>query len=254
MTGERGRRPGRPGPSPEQLHVPVDVGTGAPIVLLHGFGMRPGTYRPTAVLLGRRARVVIPDLFAVRGRWRWRRVVDALEATLDGLGLDQVTMIGHSFGGGIELGLAARHPERVTELVFSDTLAVSAEWGLADEALRHPWGLMRLATAPAAAAFVSRWLLHPRQMVAAAWWGFRSEREGPIDAVVRAGIPAHVLWASRDSILPRSDGRAFAARLGASFTVARSLDGRPVDHDWMFQNPGLFVAHLQSLQLRALIA
>lgn len=223
-------------------------------MLLQGFGMRPDTYRATADVLASGARVVIPDLFAVRGPWRYRRVLDAFVATLDDLGLDRVSMIGHSFGGGIELGFAASYPERVVELVFSDTLAVSEEWGLADEALRRPWGLVRLATWPAATAFVSQWLAHPRQMLSAAWWGFRSTRYGAISVVAERGIPAHVLWANRDSILPRADGREFAERLGATFTVAHSPDGRPIDHDWMFQNPRLFVAHLQALGLLALRA
>ena len=36
------------------------------------------------------------------------------------------------------------------------------------------------------------------------------------------------------------DGMKFADELGASFTVAFSPDRRPVDHDWMFEQPGLF--------------
>lgn len=239
----------------ERLPVPVDMGSGRAVALLHGYGMRPVTYRHTARLLaeggaGRPCRVVVPNLFSLHGRWSFGRVVNAFSATLDDLGLERVTLIGHSFGGGIELGFAASHPERVEELVFSDTLAMSEEWGLADEALRHPFGLLRLATAPAAFAFTTQALFHPSQMAVAAWWGFTSKRTSFIDAVAAAGIPAHVLWANRDSIIPRSDGQAFAARLHANFTVAHAPDGRPIDHDWMFQDPPLFVAHLGGLGLR----
>ncbi|HZU78805.1 MAG TPA: alpha/beta hydrolase, partial [Acidimicrobiales bacterium] len=172
--------------------------------------------------------------------------------TLDALGLERITCIGHSFGGGLEVGFAGDHPERVEELVFSDTLAVSEEWGLADEALRHPLGLLQLATPQAASAFALSWALHPRQMVAAAWWGFRSRRHDHVEAIAEAGIPAHVLWANRDSILSQQDGRQFAKALGASFTVASSAEGRPIDHDWMFQDPELFLEHLDALDLRAL--
>lgn len=221
-------------------------------MLLHGFGLRPSTYRATAEVLAARARVVIPDLFAVRGQWDYRRIVDGFTATLDHLGLEQVSLIGHSFGGAIELDFACRHPERVTELVFSDSLAVSAEWGLADEALRHPWEMLRLASVPAATAFFTQWATHPRQLVDAAWWAFRSRRDGQMQCVCEAGIPSHVLWANRDSILPQSDGREFAQRLNGTFTVARAPDGSPVDHDWMFEDPRLFVAHLLSLGLNAL--
>ena len=233
------------------LRVPVDVGAGPTIVVLHGYGMRPETYAGTAELLSQWCRVVIPDLFAVPAPWRYEDVLERMGLTLDDLGCGPVSMIAHSFGGAIALGFAARQPEQVTELVFSDTLAVSAEWGLATEATRHPFGLLRLATFPAAAAFAAQWTTHPRQLVEAAWWGFRSRRLGDIDAVARARIPSHVLWANRDSILPRSDGRRFAERLHATFSVARSADG-PVDHDWMFQDPALFVEHVRLLGLRCM--
>src|SRR5580692_10529415 len=131
--------------------------------------MRPETYRPLADLLAPQCRVIIPDLFAVRGPWRYPLVLDAFTATLDRLGLETMTLIGHSFGGGIELGFASRFPSRVVELVFSDTLAVSRQWGLADEALRHPLRLLRLATPSAAAAFARSWVTHPRQLVDAGW-------------------------------------------------------------------------------------
>jgi pimeloyl-ACP methyl ester carboxylesterase len=234
------------------LEVPIDIGTGPPVVLLHGYAMRPDTYRRLAELLARQCRVVIPDLFGLRGRWSHPAVIHAFTAALDRLGLDRVTLLGHSFGGGIEIGFAARSPGRVVELVFSDTLAVSREWGLADEALRHPLGLLRLATPSAASAFARQWIEHPRQLIDAGWWGFTSDRDGEAVAVARAGLPAHVLWANRDSILRRSDGESFAALLNASFTVASAPDGRPIDHDWMFQEPDLFFSHLEELKLTAL--
>ncbi len=222
------------------------------MIVLHGYAMRPDTYLPLANLLAPRCRVIIPDLFACRGRWRYPEVVDAFTATVDRLGLERVSLMGHSFGGGIELGFAARYPDRVVELVFSDTLAVSRQFGLADEVLRHPLGLFHLATWSATTAFASSWMEHPRQLVAAGWWGFRSDRDGDTEATARAGIPAHVLWANRDSILSRDDGERFADELNASFTVAAPADGRPIDHDWMFQEPDLFFAQLEELKLHAL--
>ncbi len=234
------------------LEVPVDVGAGPPLVLLHGYAMRPATYRRLADLLARRCRVVIPDLFALKGRWSYEVVLDAFTTTLDRLDLEQVTLLGHSFGGGIELGFASQFPERVIELVFSDTLAASREFGLADEALRHPVRLLRLATPAAASAFARSWIEHPRQLVEAGWWGFTSGRDDTAEACARAGLPSHVLWANRDSVLRRSDGERFARELNASFTVASAPDGRPIDHDWMFQEPDLFYAHLEDLKLSAL--
>jgi pimeloyl-ACP methyl ester carboxylesterase len=235
-----------------ELEVPIDAGQGPPVVLLHGYAMRPATYQPLADLLASRCRVVIPDLFAFRGRWSYAEVLGAFTAALDRLGLERVTLLGHSFGGGIELGFASRYPGRVVELVFSDTLAVSRQLGLADEALRHPIRVLRLATPSATSAFARSWTTHPRQMIDAGWWAFTSGRDDGCDEVVRAGLSAHVLWANRDSVLSRRDGERFARELNGSFTVASAPDRRPIDHDWMFQEPDLFFAHLEELKLNAL--
>lgn len=235
------------------LRTPVDVGNGDPIVLLHGFAMTPRTYLRTAEMLAERmTRVVIPDLFAVHGRWKYEKVLQSFCAALDDRGLEKVTLIGHSFGGALELGFAAAHPERVVDLVFSDTLAVSTEWGLADEAMRHPLGLLHLATPLAASSFGFSVVRHPRQLADAGWWAFRSQRRDDIRTVAERGLRSHVMWANRDSILSHEDGREFARELHASFTVAKAPGGKKIDHDWMFQQPALFVAHLERLGLRAL--
>ena len=111
---------------------------------------------------------------------------------------------------------------------------------------------MQLATPRATSAFARNWIEHPRQLFDAAMWAFTSGRDGEAADVDRAGIPAYVLWANRDSVLSRSDGMQFAAELGAPFIVARAPDGRPIDHDWMFQQPDLFFEHLLRLGLTAL--
>jgi pimeloyl-ACP methyl ester carboxylesterase len=234
------------------LDVPIDTGSGAPVVLLHGYAMRPATYGGLVKLLAPRCRVIVPDLFAIKGRWSYPEVLHSFTSTLDDLGVDRVTLIGHSFGGGLELGFAAEWPKRIVDLVFSDTLGVSREWGLAEEALRHPGRLTRLATPRAASAFFLNLVTHPRQLADGAWWAFTSDRNPDAAMVGADHVRSHVLWANRDSILARSDGMRFAERLGATFTVASPPDGRAVDHDWMFEQPKLFVDHLDALGLQAL--
>src|SRR5437016_8733098 len=231
----------------------VDTGDGPALVLLHGFAMQRETYLPLARLLQDRVRVVIPAIFALPGRWTFERAVACVEATLDDRGLERVSLLGHSFGGGLELGLAARRPDRVVECVFGDTLGVRREFGLASEALRNPPGLLRMASVPAATAFLRSFTTHPLQLAEAGWWGFTSDRQADIDAVVGAGIPCHVLWAERDTILKRADGQAFARDLHASFNVVRRPPGYGrIDHDWMFDDPELFAAHLEALGLQIL--
>jgi pimeloyl-ACP methyl ester carboxylesterase len=211
--------------------------------------MEPETYLPLARLLADRAEVLIPALFELRGAWTFERALAALQATIDEHGWDRMSLLGHSFGGGLELGFAASSPGRVVECVFGDTLGVKERFGLAEEALRKPWRVLAMATPPAIRAFTHSVVTHPVQLADAALWGFISDRHRDIDSVVGAGIPSHVLWASRDSLLTRADGQQFARDLRATFTVA---SGPGIDHDWMFDDPELFAAHLDGLGLWAL--
>ena len=232
------------------------VKSGAPsrptIVLMPGYGMRPDVYLPMAELIAERADVVIPDVFDIPGWWAFDRVLDCLQLTLAEIGVGHISLFGHSFGGALVLGLAARDPSRVVECVFSDTLGVNREMILAREAV-HPLGIVRMATQRAATAFVRSWVTHPVPLATAALWAFVDNRETEIEAVAHAGIPCHVLWADTDTVLSRADGREFAKRLHADFTVAERPHGsEPIDHDWMFDDPELFVAHLERLRLRAL--
>src|SRR3954469_14223073 len=98
----------------------VPLGEGPPLVLLHGFAMQPETYLPLARLLADRARVVIPAIFALPERWSFQHALECLEATLDDQGIERTSLLGPSFGGGLELGLATRRPDQVVECVFSD--------------------------------------------------------------------------------------------------------------------------------------
>lgn len=231
----------------------IDLGAGPAVLLLHGFALLPRTYLGVARLLAERCRVLVPPLFARPGcSWTAERVLSDLEATLDYHGLEEVTLIGHSFGGALELNLAARHPGRVSELVFVDTLAMSHEWSLAVEAL-HPVHLLWMATPRAAIDFGVSALHHPLCLARAGWWGFRSDRHAQVRQVAAGDIPRHVLWADRDSLLSRADGTAFAEDLGADFTVVHGRNHHPVDHDWIYRHPSLLLHHLERLRVRAVM-
>ena len=229
----------------------IDMGHGPALVLLHGYAMAPDTYLGTARLLAERTRVLIPDLFALGRRWTAERCVDTVLDLLDRLRIDRATFVAHSFGGGIQLALATRQSSRVEEMVFADTLGLSREWVLAREAV-HPTTLMRLATVRAAVDFARTWGRHAPALIRAAWWGFTSDRRQEVETLAQSGIPSHVLWAERDTLLSRDEGRRFAQDLRATFDIASGDGDDPIDHDWMYRHPQLFVRHLETIGLAAL--
>jgi pimeloyl-ACP methyl ester carboxylesterase len=217
------------------------------IVLLHGFGLRPSTYRSAAERLAAGARVVVPDLFAGRGRWSYDSTLAAIVATLDAAHVDHATVVGHSFGGAFALALAANETERVDELVIVDSVALSMRWGLAHDALTDH-NLLWLDTPRGAVDFLRTAFTRPLALAHAGWWGFMVDRSADIDSVRRSGLATHVLWAERDTLHSKKHGRAFADRLGADFRVVCDPGGNgPVDHDWMYRHPRLLERELDRL-------
>ncbi|AHH94390.1 alpha/beta fold hydrolase [Kutzneria albida] len=110
--------------TPLQLHQfgPAD---GKPLLALHGLSGHGARWRRFAAEQLPGHRVIAPDL---RGHGRstalppWhlgQHVADVL-GVLDSLGLDQIPVMGHSYGGTISLHLADSAPERVSRLVLVD--------------------------------------------------------------------------------------------------------------------------------------
>ena len=110
-----------------RVHVEIG-GDGSPLLLLHGFGGSTFSWRRVSEGLAGLRRVVAIDL---NGFGWTERPHDPEAYTLAGqerlvlgvadrLGLPRFDLAGHSYGGGLALFLAARHPERVRSLILVD--------------------------------------------------------------------------------------------------------------------------------------
>jgi pimeloyl-ACP methyl ester carboxylesterase len=118
------------------------MGTGPPVVLLHG---QPGTATDWLLVAQRLAadfEVVTPD------RLGWGRTggpaggfaanAAAVVELLDRLGHARVIVAGHSWAGGVALALAVDHPERVAAVVLVASAAPGQPASLADRTLAAP--------------------------------------------------------------------------------------------------------------------
>jgi len=123
----------------------TDVGSGAPIVFLHGNPTSALLYRHLLHALSPEYRCVAPDLLGF-GRSEaptdasYRPPVHAtrIEALLRHLDLPPVTLVLHDWGGPIGLAYALRHPAAVRRLVLLNTWA----WPLTHRPLL--WAFSRL--------------------------------------------------------------------------------------------------------------
>lgn len=101
---------------------------GPATVLLHSLALDRRVWEPVVPLLPSSGPVVLVDL---RGHGRSSAstgftiedMADDVEATLAGLGLGEVNVVGMSMGGCVAQALAIRHPHRVRALGLVDTTA-----------------------------------------------------------------------------------------------------------------------------------
>ncbi len=110
-----------------------ETGTGTPIVLLHGNPSSSHSWRHVRPHLGD-GRLLAPDLIGM-GRspkpdlaYSFADHADHLEAWFDHLGLDDVVLVGHDWGGALAFDFAARHPGRVRGLAFFETIVKPMDW------------------------------------------------------------------------------------------------------------------------------
>ena len=115
----------------------ANIDGGPPVMLIHGSG--PGVtawanWRLTMPELARDRRVLAPDMVGFGYTERPADVtydlntwVDHAVGFLDAMLLDQVDLVGNSFGGGLSLALAIRHPDRIRRLVLMGAVGVSFE-------------------------------------------------------------------------------------------------------------------------------
>lgn len=109
-------------------------GSRSPVVFLHGNpsssylwrNVLPGTetlgrrLAPDLVGMGRSGKPDIPYRFADHARY--------LDAWFDALGLDEVVLVGHDWGGALAFDWATRHPGRTRGLAFLETIIRPMSW------------------------------------------------------------------------------------------------------------------------------
>jgi pimeloyl-ACP methyl ester carboxylesterase len=110
--------------------VPANVevrGNGPAIVFIHGFGAAIDWWDEIAPALTADHRVVRIDLIGHGGTeapgagYSIERQGELVAAVLDRLGIDRVTVIGHSMGGEVATAFAAIKPERIERMILLDT-------------------------------------------------------------------------------------------------------------------------------------
>jgi pimeloyl-ACP methyl ester carboxylesterase len=101
-----------------------DEGTGEALLLIHGMGGSSQTWRDVIPALAKKYRVIAPDLLGhgqsdkPRGDYSVGSFAVLARDLLDGLGISEVTVVGHSLGGGIAMQFAHQHRQYCKGIVL----------------------------------------------------------------------------------------------------------------------------------------
>jgi len=187
----------------------VDSGGGPVVLFIHGI---LGSQRQWAHLVDRMDddhRVLVPDLFGhgesskPLGDYSLSAHAAAMRDLLDHLGVEKVTLVGHSLGGGIAMQFYYLFPERVERLVLV------ASGGLGREV--NP--ILRSATLPGAEQVLSVIASEPVL-----------SRVGALGRVAskvgwRPGSDISAVWRGFSSLADRESRRAFLATTRAVIDI-----------------------------------
>ena len=100
------------------------AGNGPPLLLIHGIGDSSRTWEEIIPTLARKHLVIAPDLLGhgdsdkPRADYSVAAYANGMRDLLSTLGVDHVTLVGHSLGGGVAMQFAYQFPERTDRLVL----------------------------------------------------------------------------------------------------------------------------------------
>jgi pimeloyl-ACP methyl ester carboxylesterase len=235
------------------------VGEGLPVVFLHGWALGRRSYRHAIrrlVDLG--CRVYAPNLpgfgrtpelparrFSFAGYADW--VLDFLDA----LQIEEpVFLVGHSFGGGVAVKVAHRHPDRVRSLVLVNSVGGSAwssasglramtERPLWDWGLHFPTDAWPLPQATRVLPVVLEEALpnlvrNPMAVWRVGQLARRADLTDELEELKARELPVLLLWGTRDGVIPRSAFDAMCTALGNEGQVVEG------SHSWLLADPDAF--------------
>ncbi|WP_341926360.1 alpha/beta fold hydrolase [Nocardioides psychrotolerans] len=179
----------------------VDSGSGPVVLFIHGI---LGSQRQWAHLVDQMDedhRVVVPDLFGhgesakPLGDYSLSAHAATMRDLLDHLGIERVTLVGHSLGGGIAMQFFYLFPERVERLVLVSSGGLGREVNL----------ILRAATLPGAEQVLSVVASVPVTS------RLRAVGRGAEKVGWRPGADVGAIWRGFSSLSDRESRRAFLA-------------------------------------------
>lgn len=143
------------------------AGSGPALLLIHGVGDNSTTWDTVHAALARRFTVIAPDLLGhgesdkPRADYSLAAFANGMRDLLAVLGIDRVTVVGHSLGGGIAMQFAYQYPHMVERVALVSTGGVTKDVSFGLRLAAMPFGaealgMLRLPGAMPAIQLVGR--------------------------------------------------------------------------------------------------
>jgi pimeloyl-ACP methyl ester carboxylesterase len=127
------------------------AGSGPALLLIHGVGCDSRSWEPVLAKLAQRFTVIAPDLLGhgesdkPRADYSLPAFANGMRDLLAALGIDRVTVVGHSFGGGVAMQFAYQYPQLVERVVLVSAGGVAKDVSIALRLAAMPMGAEALA-------------------------------------------------------------------------------------------------------------
>ncbi len=127
----------------------VDAGPGPAFVFLHGNPTSSYLWRNVLPGVGAGIRCLAPDLIGMGNSgkpkidYTFNDQARYLEAWIEAMGLEQIVLVGHDWGGALAFDWAARHPGRVRGLAAMETIMRPMTWADFPENARPRYEALR---------------------------------------------------------------------------------------------------------------
>ena len=198
-----------------------DAGSGAPLLLIHGWPHNRTIWSSQVSGLSTYARCIAPDLrgfgaSTARGPWSVEQLADDLVSLLDVLKLDTVIACGLSMGGYVALALARHHRERLRALVLTGSRA-AADTPAASEKRERLIELVERHGVEALADHQVRGMLSPRTLES------RSEVRETLRRIMASASPEGAIGGQR-AMMARPDASALVRTMRLPTLVVAGAD------------------------------
>ncbi|MBL7150381.1 alpha/beta hydrolase [Candidatus Microgenomates bacterium] len=222
-------------------------GQGKPVLFLHGAGGDSQTYQKNLELLSKKYLVIAPDLpcfgksSVPKKIWDFLDYANFMNKFINSLELNNIALIGHSFGAGVALNLAVKN-KKISKLILISPAGIPPNYSklrlyylaFVKKTFIGLFVLRKKIYFKALKYFLLNILRHFLQLPVILKTINKSIYK-KYSGFEKINIPTLILWSKKDEVFPQKIAKFFHNRIKNS-----QLEWTESNHDWCLLEPQEF--------------